>query len=87
MGSASFTLKTIVMPSSSMSRFLMGPCLSVIFPAASSIFLTSPLTVDGSAKATPALSKSDAATTAALNVLVFMVGPFSFICLVSTKRM
>ena len=39
----SWTRNTIVIPSSSMSRFLMGPCLRVILPAASSIFFTSPL--------------------------------------------
>src|SRR5262245_16702900 len=66
----SCTRKTIVIPSF-MSSFLIGPCLSVILPADSSILVTSPLTMGAWAMLTFAGISPDRTSMLAATMLIF----------------
>src|SRR5262249_22996512 len=66
----SCTRKTIVIPSF-ISIFLIGPCLSVILPAASSIFVTWPLTVGAWARVTLASIPPERTSMVAAMTLIF----------------
>src|ERR1700704_5723971 len=72
---ASMTRNTIVMFSSSISRLLIGPCVSVIFPAPESIFFTTPLTISAWADAADK-AKMPSASVAAASLLIFIFFPF-----------
>src|SRR6516165_9703727 len=58
---------------SSMPRLLAGPCLSVILPAASSIFLTSPPMAEFCAAAVVKLRPTASTTAAAMRMIWFIV--------------
>src|SRR3982074_3819693 len=64
------------MLSSSISRLLIGPLVSVIFPAPASIFLTTPLTVASWADAANE-AKMESAADAGVSLLNFIFFPFS----------
>src|SRR3954447_12637841 len=57
---------------SSMPRFFAGPCLSVILPAPSSIFLTSPLIAAPWAARAPVARPTASASAAAIRMMRFM---------------
>src|SRR5260370_5583851 len=71
----SWTRNTIVMLSSSISRLLIGPLVSVIFPAPASIFFTTPLTISSWADAADE-AKTESARAAAASLLSFIFFPF-----------
>src|SRR6266702_2371666 len=68
----SLTRNTIVIPSS-MPRFLIGPCFSVILPALSSIFLTSPITVESCARPAVPVSARASSAAAVVEMSLFIV--------------
>src|SRR6266849_4350493 len=74
----SWTRNTIVMLSSSISRLLIGPLVSVIFPAPASIFLTTPLTIPSWADAADE-AKTESASAAAASLLSFIFFPFDWV--------
>src|SRR6266702_4815825 len=61
---------------SSMPRLLAGPCLSVTFPAPSSIFLTSPSMASCAATAVASKAAASAVAAVCISLLNFIFFPF-----------
>src|SRR6266702_8091768 len=59
-----------------MPRLLAGPCLSVTFPAPSSIFLTSPSMASCAATAVASKAAESAVATECISLLNFIFFPF-----------
>src|SRR3954470_5608432 len=64
---------------SSMPRFFAGPCLSVILPAPSSIFLTSPLIAAPWAAKAPVARPTASDSAAAIRMMRFMGASFALL--------